>query len=198
MPDTEIDKSTLRRMLSARRYALTEDDRTEIGEVILSRLMSLPLWKNASVIGGYLSTRGELDMLPLWQAAVAEGKTYALPVTLSGAKEGRMLFRATPSYCPERLVEERFGILEPPADGAFPVLPPEALSGALIVVPALGFDRDGYRIGYGGGYYDRFLDRLAALGVTAYTVGLCPAVCRVEQLPREAHDRAVQVVIDEA
>ncbi len=197
MDPSALDKPSLRRLLSARRDALTDGDRAAIGAVLLARLLALPAWREATVIGGYMSTRGELDLLPVWRAAVAAGKTFALPVTLTGSSEGRMALRATPGFCPDRLAVGRFGISEPPDHPDFPLLPPEALDGALVLVPGLGFDRAGFRIGYGGGYYDRFLDALTAHGRTVHTVGLCPAVCRVDRLPRETHDRAVDTVIDE-
>ncbi len=197
MDFSAFDKPSLRRILSARRNALTEPERTALEEIVLTRLTSLPAWREAAVIGGYMPLRGEPNVLPVWQAAVRAGKTYALPVTLGDPSEGRMLFRATPDFCPSRLVSGRFGIAEPPEGPDFPVLLPRELDGALILVPALGFDREGYRIGYGGGYYDRFLHALAAAGVSVYTVGVCPAVCRVERLPREAHDWAVSTVLSE-
>ncbi len=195
MPD--CPKSSFRTALSAKRTALTHKARADMERTILSRLLESAMWQNAPLVCGYVSTRGELDLSPVWQAAVSAGKTYALPVTAGGTAEGRMFFRATPDFCPARLVRGRFGIFEPPDAPDFPVLPLDALRGALLLVPGLGFDDDGFRIGYGGGYYDRFLDTLAAAEVSVCTVGLCPAVCRVGRLPREAHDRPVTCVIDD-
>lgn len=191
------DKKALRAALAARRDALTPAERERISRIVTDRLLTLPAYREAAVICGYMSARGELDLLPLWQAVAAAGKTFALPVTVTGAAEGRMIFRATPDFCPERLASARFGISEPPDDPDFPVLSPEDLHGAIMIVPGLGFDRDGYRVGYGGGYYDRYLADLRKRGVSIFTVGLCPAACRVDKLPREAHDYAVDLVIDE-
>ena len=191
------DKKALRAALSARRSALTPDERACIGRTVTDRLLALPAYREAAVVCGYRSARGELDLLPLWQAVAAAGKTFALPVTVTGAAEGRMIFRATPNFCPERLVSARFGISEPPDHPDFPILSPSDLHGAIMIVPGLGFDRDGYRVGYGGGYYDRYLAGLRDSGIPIFTVGLCPATCRVDKLPREAHDLAVDVVIDE-
>ena len=191
------DKSALRAALSARRDALTPAERACISRIVTDRLLALPAYRKADVVCGYMSARGELDLLPLWQAVSAAGKTFALPVTVTGAAEGRMVFRSTPDFCPERLASARFGISEPPDHPDFPVLSPEDLHGAIMVVPGLGFDRDGYRVGYGGGYYDRYLAGLRDRGIPIFTVGLCPAACRVDKLPREAHDLAVDVVIDE-
>ncbi len=192
-----LDKSALRTALAERRDALSTFERTEIEHAILARITSLSAWQNAPVVCGYISTRGELDLSSVWQTAVASGKTYALPVTLTGAADGQMIFRAVPDFCPDRLVRARFGIAEPPDAADFPTLPLRDLRGALILVPGLGFDRDGYRIGYGGGYYDRFLAALATENIPVTTVGLCPSVCHIPELPHEAHDRPVDLVIDE-
>ena len=191
------DKQALRAALSARRSTLTPDERACIGRIVTDRLLALPAYREAAVVCGYMSARGELDLLPLWQAVSAAGKTFALPVTVTSAAEGRMIFRATPNFCPERLVSARFGISEPPDHPDFPILSPSDLHGAIMIVPGLGFDRDGYRVGYGGGYYDRYLAGLRDSGIPIFTVGLCPATCRVDKLPREVHDLAVDVVIDE-
>ena len=80
------------------------------------------------------------------------------------------------------------GIPAPP-DSA-PVLSPEELD--LILVPALVYDRDGYRIGYGGGYYDRFLS-----SARAFTIGLGRERLMMDRLPKEAHDIAVECVVTE-
>ncbi len=173
---------------------------------MLPCLTQLDEWRTASVVCGYSATRGELDLTPVWEAAVAAGKAYALPVTTSGAHDGRMIFRATPGFCPEALLAGRYGIAEPPEDDRFPLLfgtnaPPQiphpTLTRVLLILPGLGFDDEGYRLGYGGGYYDRLLATLADAAVPVTTVGLCHSACRIPRLPRQAHDRAADILIDE-
>ncbi len=190
------DKSALRNELLSARASLSPADRPHMEARIRDKLLALPAWRDATHILGYIPTRGELDTLPLWAAAVAAGKTFALPVTESGAREGRMSFRTLPGFCPDRLAPGRYGILEPPREQDFPALSPAPGDRLLLLVPGLGFDGEGFRLGYGGGYYDRFLASLP-VDTAVTTVGLCPAVCRRPALPREPHDRAVDVVIDE-
>jgi len=91
--------------------------------------------------------------------------------------------------CPAPLKRSAFGVLEP--TGGEP-LPPQALDG--VVVPALAYDRRGYRLGYGKGYYDRFL---AQLSPHALTVGLIPSKLVVEQLPTDPWDVPVQRIVTE-
>lgn len=189
------DKAELRASLAARRAEIPAEARPAMEQAIRAQLTALPAWQAAPLIVGYASVRGEIDMTPLWRAAIAAGKRYALPCTLTGASEGQMAFRQLDFFDPSALRPARYGIPEPTED--CPLLPLQALQGALILVPGLAFDEDGYRIGYGGGYYDRFLADLAAQGVSVTTVGLVFARCRVPSLPHEAHDVPVDIVLDE-
>jgi 5-formyltetrahydrofolate cyclo-ligase len=189
------DKTDLRRRFTALRSGLTAEERTAAEAAIRDMLFSLPAWRDASLVCGYVSIRGELDTLPLWERAAAEGKSYALPVTVTGAAEGRMIFRRMEGFAPHRLISARFGVPEPAED--CPALSLADFAGAVILIPGLAFDDGGYRIGYGGGYYDRFLASLAAARIPVTTVGLAFSVCRPPLLPRHPHDIPVDYVIDE-
>ena len=188
------DKTTLRRHFAALRDSLPPEERTAAENLIRDRLFSLPAWKHSPLICGYMSTRSELDMMPIWERAVAEGKSYALPVTVTNARAGQMIFRRLPGFCPHTLISARFGISEP--SEACPALSLQDFSGALILVPGLAFDEDGFRVGYGGGYYDRFLAALRQSSIPVTTVGLLFSVCRAERLPRESHDIPVDYLLD--
>lgn len=189
------DKASLRRYFSDLRRGLTPDERRAAEASICETLFSLPAWRDSPVICGYISVRGELNTTPILQRAAAEGKTVALPVTVTGTDEGRMVFRALPDGDLSRLVPARFGIPEP--DESCPVLTGKDLAHALILIPALAFDKNGYRLGYGGGYYDRFLSSLREAEIPHTAVGLAYAVCRAAALPREAHDIPVHIILDE-
>ena len=189
------DKVSLRRHFAALRDHLPLDTRIAAEAAIRDKLFSLPAWQNASLVCGYTSMRSEISMLPVWENATANGKGYALPVTVTNAKEGRMIFRRLPGVCPDRLVPARFGILEPSDE--CPTLKLRDFAGALILVPGLAFDDRGFRIGYGGGYYDRFLAELKQANVPVTTVGLVFTACHPSVLPDEPHDIPVNYVIDE-
>ena len=189
------DKASLRRYFSDLRRGLTPDERHAAETAMYEKLFSLPAWREAPVICGYVSVRGELNTDPILRRAAAEGKTVALPVTVTGAAEGRMVFRALPNGDFSRLTPARFGIPEP--DEACPSLTGKDLTHALILIPALAFDENGYRLGYGGGYYDRFLSFLREAEIPHTAVGLTYAVCRAATLPRNAHDIPVHIILDE-
>ena len=189
-------KADLRTEIAARRASIPPDVRHAAELRLCAKLQATPAWQAAPLVVGYVAVRGEINLTPLWQAAVADGKGYALPCTLTGADEGRMAFRRLSRYDPSALRSARYSIPEPTADA--PLLSPQAMDNALILVPGLSFDTDGYRLGYGGGYYDRFLADLADRGIRVTTVGLVFAACRTLRLPREAHDVPVDIVLDEA
>lgn len=189
------DKAALRRRYAELRGGLTSAQREDAELAIRERLFALPAWREASVICGYISVRGELNTEPILQRAIREGKTVALPVTVTGADEGRMVFRALPRGDLSRLTPARFGIPEP--DGSCPALGMADLSRSLILVPALAIDDEGYRLGYGGGYYDRFLGELLEGGIPFTAVGLICSACRAVTLPHRSHDIPVHIIIDE-
>lgn len=189
------DKASLRRYFSDLRRGLTPDERHAAETAMYEKLFSLPVWREAVTVCGYISVRGELNTRPILERAAAEGKTIALPVTVTSACEGRMVFRALPNGDFDRLTPARFGIPEP--DESCPALTHADLTRALFLVPALAFDETGYRLGWGGGYYDRFLDNLREADIPVATVGLVFSACRAELLPRESHDIPVHTVIDE-
>lgn len=198
MPDPTLipsDRKALRTRFRTLRDSLQGEARQLAETAIIERLFSLPAWREADLICGYISMRGELNTDPIWARAAAEGKDYSLPVTVTGAGEGRMVFRRTEGYAPHSLIPARFDIPEPPC--TCPTLTPSEFSGALILVPGLVFDGEGYRLGYGGGYYDRFLASLRDAAVPVTTVGLAFSCCRIPRLPREAFDIPVDLVLDD-
>lgn len=190
---THPDKAALRRRYAALRDAIPSAERQAAEAAILAQLFSLPAWQTAPVICGYVSVRHEIDLTPVWEAALRTGKIYALPVTLTGAREGRMAFRAVRRTVD--LIPARFGLSEPAEH--CPTLTPADLNGGLVILPGLAFDSQGFRLGYGGGYYDRFLASLSQARASVTTVGLVHAVCRAESLLHEPHDYPAHYIIDE-
>lgn len=147
------DKASLRQRLLARRQSLTAEQALLAGEAALQRLM--PLLVDRQLVMLYMPFRGELSTLPVANWLQQNRRPLVLPQT------NRRLRRITPVQVSglDQLVSGAYGILEP-APGASQEVSPELLD--LVIVPGVGFDPNGYRIGYGGGYYDRFLPRLRA------------------------------------
>lgn len=114
---------------------------------LLAALQAYPAYQQARTIATYLSFEHEFATAPLIEQALRDGKRVCIPKTYP---KGRMEFC---EYNPENLQKTAFGLMEPVAD-ALPVAKEEI---DLIHVPGVIFNSDGYRIGYGGGYYDRYL-----------------------------------------
>ena len=147
------------------------------------RVMACPAWREARSVGLYVPIRGELSTARLCEAAWREGRRCLLPRCLPGGAEarGQMAFHDCPGE--DALLPGSFGILEPdPARCPVVAEPPD-----LLIVPAVALDRDGYRLGYGRGYYDRLLARPGWEGVR--TLGLVFALQVVDRLERRPWDR---------
>jgi 5-formyltetrahydrofolate cyclo-ligase len=180
------EKAALRRQLEELRRNLSCESQASD---MIRRLTAHSIWKNASVILSYMPFRGELDITPLMEKALSEGKKFALPLTVTGASEGIMEFRLVSSESDLKI--GRFGIREP--QNICPTVTDIDLFRALCIVPGIAFDKDGYRLGYGGGYYDRFLENFKGVSVGLVTSRL---LCSTP-LPRDGHDMAVDYVITE-
>lgn len=173
--------------------SLVGEARAEAERTLLEVLYTQPFFREASLITAYIPLPGELDLLPLWRRADAQGKRVAFPCLTEGSHE--MQFRIMPGYRPELLEEGPHATRQPPQ--SCPALSDAAFAGALLILPGLSFDDYGTRLGYGGGYYDRFLHRLSFQHIPVITVGLMLEACRGLSLPREAHDIPVDYVISE-
>lgn len=180
------EKAALRRSILKQRIALS--GREEKDRAICRHILSLPQWARAQSIYLYLSVKGEPDTTALIKAAWAAGKEVLAPVC--GPGEGQMSFFPFKSF--ESLRPGRWGILEP-APGPQGPRAPVPGEKALCLVPGLAFDRTGTRLGYGKGYYDRFL----AAG-RMDTAGMCYEEFFLDSLPAGSHDKKVGLVATEA
>ncbi|WP_445001579.1 5-formyltetrahydrofolate cyclo-ligase [Exiguobacterium alkaliphilum] len=170
-------KQALRRAVHARIAELANRD--EADAAIVHNVMRLPEWIEARAVALTLSFGLEVDTRPLIEAAWQAGKTVLVPkVTTEG-----LTFHRIESY--DDLEPGVMGILEPTTqqvDGDVD----------LCVVPGRVFNRSGYRIGWGGGYYDRFLASYAG-----QTLSLAYSVQVLDDIPIEAHDIPVGVIVSE-
>ncbi|NMA08098.1 MAG: 5-formyltetrahydrofolate cyclo-ligase [Clostridiales bacterium] len=173
------DKQTLRQELLRKRRAVPQSVRDTRDAAILRQLAEL---SPAACVFCYVGTDFEIATLPYLAARLENGLPVCVPLCERG---GIMTARAIASL--SELTAGAYGLPEPPRDAAVVEMP------ALAVIPALAFDRSGYRMGRGGGYYDRWLS--AHPGVE--TVGLCYNAFLYPCLPSQAHDLPVRRVITE-
>ena len=175
------DKKVLRAQFLKRRATLTQTLRGDMDRAIAERVLELPAYTACGTLFSYVSVRQEVDTRALIRAALRDGKRVAVP----RCEGKRLVFYVIDSLA--ALLYGGFGLPEPPPGGE-PVLP-DARS--LCLVPGLAFDCGGARIGYGGGFYDRFLPAFPGL-----SVGLCYAPLLADApLPMEPHDCRVAMVV---
>ena len=179
----KLAKSLLRRELLKKRQAPAEKQSIDLK--ILENLISLPEYKSADLILLYCSYGDEVDTQELARRAAFDRKRIAFPRCMIDGGEKSMDFY---ECSPGELVAGYRGIPEPPI-GA-----PRARCDekTLCIVPALAYDVNKNRLGYGGGFYDRYLENFGGI-----TVGLCRSDFLFESLPREKFDLPVNIVITE-
>ena len=180
--ETRELKARLRPTLLAARRALNADQRRAAADAATAGVLASVAWRAARVVALYQAYGAELDPAALRAAAHAAGKTVALPRVDSAGVTLRVVDADTP------LVLSAHGVREPAADR--PTLPPDQLD--LIVVPGLGFDRRGGRLGHGGGHYDRLLARLPA---GCRRVGFAYDQQVLDVVPMEPHDLALHALV---
>ena len=145
-------KQARRRELKAARVALGAEERASIDAAIAANLFELPEYEQADLVLPYLSFGAEIDTRGIIRDAWSRGKTVALPRCVEGTRLMRWFI--VDSF--DGLVKSSFGVDEPACDPEREI-DPSSRSNALVIVPGLEFDRLGYRLGYGGGFYDAFL-----------------------------------------
>ncbi len=177
-------KRALRARARALRDALAPEERERAGAAVAARLLALPELSPARTVLVFSSFGSEVPTGPIVQGLAGEGRRVALPRVEGRAMEARTFRPGDP------LRRAPFGALEP-VDGE--VLTPEELDA--VVVPGLAFDRRGYRVGYGGGHFDRLL---GATRPEALRVGICFAAQLVDEVPAGPGDVPVDVIVTEA
>ena len=180
-------KADLRREVLRWRRSLDPELVDRWSNQIAVRLVQLPQWRSAGVVFLYVSVQGEVQTRPLIETAWRSGKRVALPRVLSD--EDMLEFLEVKQW--SDLTVGRWDIPEP-SPHLMPIAPQKA---DLVVVPGVVFNMSGYRLGYGRGYYDRYL---ALLRQDAITVGLAYEGQMREDFPVEPWDRPVHVLLTES
>lgn len=179
------EKAALRETVLERRRALDAGTHRELSHAIGRRVIADDRYRDAHVLHTYIDARdNEVATRDLVRAALGEGRRVVCPRALPG---GRIEHYEIGSL--QDLEPGRFGLLEPPPEPDRAV-DPSAVD--LVLVPGIVFDREGFRAGFGGGYYDRFL-----AAIDAPSIGLAFALQLVDRVPREAHDVPVDAIVTE-
>ena len=176
-----MNKKEMRAIIRTKKRAMTEEQIVSASARLGEQFRACELYKNAKTIYGYLPYNQEVRTVPMREQAIADGKAVAVPKCYG--EEMRFIYihdfeaEVAPGYA---------GIPEPIADG-----PVAGDKTALVLMPGLAFDPQGHRIGYGGGFYDRFL----AAEPDHPTLALCYGFQMVEHLETEEFDIPVDQVL---
>lgn len=183
-----MEKKELRKNILAARMAQSDKEVTAKSRQVLQKLKSLPEFEQAGVIMFYLDFRKEVQTGELISECLANGKRVVIPIT---DRANTALIPSELKEFPGDLTSGTWGILEPKADRVRPVEPGEI---NFVVVPGVSFDPKGNRLGYGGGFYDRFLLRTkpgATFAALAFEMQI------KDDVHPEEHDHPVHYVITE-
>lgn len=175
-----MDKKVLRQQIRQKKREMSDEAIVLAGQRLAEKFYATEQYRQAKTIYGYLPYNQEVRTVPMLERALADGKKVAVPKVYGD--EMKFIYMTDLS-----LVENSdMGIPEPVADG-----PEGDDPQALVLMPGLAFTEKGDRMGYGGGYYDKFLAREPEHP----TVALCYAFQMVESLPTQDHDIPVDVVL---
>ncbi len=183
----ESPKNKLRLKVLKLRDSLSEKEREKKSNQIKNFLFSLPQFKKAKTILFYFDFRSEVKTKKMIEEALKKGKRILLPTTRKESKKLEISLIKNLSH----LKPGAYGIMEPTGEDN------NTISGKmvdLVIVPGCAFDKNGFRLGYGGGYYDKLL---ATLKGKIPLVGLAFECQIVRKIPRKSHDIPVDMIITE-
>lgn len=176
----KLIKANMRREFILKRAGLKNPE--QLNRMLCDKLIALDEFKKATLILSTISVGNEIDTAPIIKAAASSGKRVAVPRCISRT-EMRFYY-----YSDSTVMElSKYGIPEPTLDSE----EVKAFDGSFCLVPAIIADREGYRLGYGGGYYDRFL-----ADYSGYKAAMVyPDFLVDEPIPREDTDLPVDIIV---
>ncbi|MSR44189.1 MAG: 5-formyltetrahydrofolate cyclo-ligase [Phycisphaerales bacterium] len=181
-------KNAIRSTMRARVSALTESERAAWSLAACGRVVGSDAFYRASTVMLYMPMRSEVDVISLALEAFRLGKTVCVPHADAGRKAMHAIQMT--SFDDESMDADSLGVRVPKSGRQ---IPHDSID--LIIVPGVAFDARGFRLGRGGGYYDRYL---AHLPRSTDTIGICFDCQFVDAIPTESTDIAVQSVVSEA
>ncbi|WP_221565575.1 5-formyltetrahydrofolate cyclo-ligase [Alkalihalobacillus sp. TS-13] len=177
------EKKELRKSTQKKLAGLSKSSKHRDEEKTRKQLFELDVWERSKTVGLTVSRGNEFDTYPIIEKAWQQGKSVVVPKC--NATDHSMDFRKLTSF--DELETVYFGLKEPIVSKTEAVEPGGI---DLLVVPGLLYDQDGYRIGFGGGYYDRYLKRYTGL-----TLSLLHTVQFTDKVPKESFDQPVDILV---
>lgn len=183
-----MSKENVRKEILVVRKVLSTEELIEKSKSVTERFLSTDLYKNANTIMAYIDFRNEVQTEKIIKTAIADGKRIVIPISIV---ETRQLVLSEIINYDSELEAGAYGILEPKEEYLREVKP-EIVD--LVLIPGVAFDERGYRVGYGAGYYDRFLERVRT---DASKIALAFELQMVDYAHEDSHDVPVDIIITE-
>jgi len=177
-------KRELRKVIKERITLFSVAERQASDAFLFERVLALPEFRSANTIFCYVGAEGEINTLPILQEILVAGKILAVPKCIS-----KGVMNAYPIRSLAELQPGKYGILEPISSR--PAIEPANID--LCFVPCLTCSKDGKRLGYGGGYYDRYLAQ-----AYFFKIALCRTSLLLDDIPVEEHDVRMDLVITDS
>jgi 5-formyltetrahydrofolate cyclo-ligase len=186
MNDILSKKKNLRKILIKQRNLIKNNSSQQFNNEVFKNLIDTINFHEIEYVASFISIRSEISTSQLNEKLIKMDKTLSFPVIEKNSQE--LIFKQFTSK--KNLKLGRFNILEPTKDNK-EILP------QLFFVPCLGFDLKGYRIGYGGGFYDKTFAKFKRLNIKFYTVGFAFDKQKQNLIPREKYDYKLDFVLTE-
>ncbi|MBE5799626.1 MAG: 5-formyltetrahydrofolate cyclo-ligase [Clostridiales bacterium] len=174
-------KAVLRERMRAMRRSLSAQQQEEAAQAVWEKIRAFESYQRANAVMAYMACRGEMRLAPVLEDILASGRALLLPRC-----EGPGVMTARRIRSMDELMGGAYGLMEPREDSE--IADPSQID--LIFVPGTAFDPLGHRLGQGGGYYDRFLQKTDAV-----CAGICHDFALLDIVPHEAHDKKMEYVI---
>ncbi len=184
-----LSKASIRKKMLNDRKKMSSEKVDSMSSDIINKLKKIPIFKESKIVMIYLSFENEVDSTDLIKYCLDNGKRVVLPYCL---KDGMKIIPTEIYDLENDLYESKMGYKQPKSDSLNPVHTDEI---DLIILPGIAFDRKGYRVGFGAGYYDRFLGKL---NFSIPTIGVAYDFQIIESfISMEKYDIPVDYVITE-
>ena len=183
-----LDKKALRKEMLNKRSKLSLKEVEEKSETIANRLFNLNQYKEANFIFSFISFKDEVNTHKIIKKSISMGKRIGVPITIPKTRE----LQVSELMDFDKELALGFYDILTPKDEYIRIVPSKIID--LILVPGVAFDKRGYRVGYGGGYYDRFF---ANINKNVIKIGLCFEMQIIPEAPTDSYDIPVDFILTE-
>jgi len=195
---SDFFKKSIRKDIATKIASYTDFEKAKASQIAAEKVLSMPEFKESSIVLAYLPTTNEADCTDIIKEALAQKKTVAIPKidsALMAQQQYQIDFYVLNAQkeIEEQTQEGPYGILEP--DESCPKITFMELDSIFMLVPGVAFSINGKRLGHGKGFYDRYIDSLHKKDLKPYLCGFCLPCQILSDIPTEDHDISMNTVV---